>query len=50
MKRHKNMFEMKEQEKTPRKRMRQTGDKQSTRKRIYNNGYKDAQWPQEKNR
>lgn len=30
--------------------MKQTGDKQSTRKRIYNNGYKDAQWSQEKNK
>lgn len=44
------MFKIKEQEKTLRKRMKQTGDKQSIRKRIYHNGYKDAQWSQGKNR
>ena len=37
------MAQMKEQNKTPKIRTKQNGDKQSTRYRVQNTGYKDAQ-------
>ena len=43
MKRQRNMDQMKEQIKTPEKRTKQNGDKQSIRCRVQNTGYKDAQ-------
>ena len=42
MRRQRNMTQMKGQIKTPKKRAKQNGDKQSTRCRVQNTGYKDA--------
>ena len=44
MRRQRNMVQMKEQIKTPGKRTKQNGDKQSIRCRAQNTGYKDAEF------
>ena len=46
MRTQRNMAQMKEQIKTPEKRSKQNGDKQSIRCRVQNTGYKDAQGTQ----
>ena len=43
MKRQRNMAQMKEQNKTPGKKPKQNGDKQSIRCRVQNTAYQDAQ-------
>ena len=43
MKGQRNMAQIKEQIKTPEKRTKQNGDKQSIRCKVQNTGYKDAQ-------
>ena len=42
MRRQRNMAQMKEQKKTPETRTEQNGDKQATRYRVQNTGYRDA--------
>ena len=43
MRRQRSMDKMKEQIKTPEKKTKQNGDKQSIRFGVQNTGYKDAQ-------